>query len=114
MNRRELIVRMGGLLLVLPASRVLLACGGGSATPGSLVFTSSSDFGHTHTVGLQVTELTSPPNGGVTKTTSNDLSHTHTVALSDSDLAEIQAGSTVTKTTSTDDGHSHTFAFRKS
>jgi hypothetical protein len=114
MNRREVIVKFGGLLLALPASRVLMACGSDSGgSPQSLTFTSSNDLGHTHTVGLQVTELTTPPSGGVTKTTSNVMAHTHQVSLSAAELDSIDLGSTVTKTTTMDDGHTHTFAFHK-
>lgn len=112
LERRELLIRMGGLLLVLPATRMLLACGGDSGGQ-TLTFTSSNDLDHTHTVLLQVTELSAPPAAGVDKTTSNVLSHTHTVALTEAELASIEAGSSVTKTTSEDDAHSHTFTFTK-
>ena len=117
MNRREVLFRVGGLLLALPASRVLLACGGDSNNgmdPNSLRFISSSDLGHTHFFTLQLTEITSPPAAGINRQTSNDLSHTHTVTLTAADLDSINAGNTVTITTSNDDNHTHTFAFRKS
>jgi hypothetical protein len=113
MNRREVIVKMGGLLLVLPAAKILMACGSDSGS-GTLTFISSTDLGHSHTVGLQVTEINTPPSGGVTKTTSNDLNHTHTVSLTSAELDSIATGSTVTKTTSMDDSHTHTFDFKKS
>ena len=112
MERRELLVRMGGLLLILPASRVLLACGSDNGGQ-TLTFTSSNDLAHTHTVVLQLTELSAPPANGVNKTTSNVENHTHTVALSEGELASIQAGTNVTKTTSEDDDHTHTFTFSK-
>ncbi len=116
MNRREVIFRIGGVLLALPASRVLMACGdsGGGTSPQSLTFTSSNDLGHTHTVSLQLSEISSPPTAGVTKTTSNDLAHTHMVSLTAADLDTINQGNTVTKTTTNEDNHTHTFAFRKS
>ncbi|RPH69783.1 MAG: hypothetical protein EHM78_13980 [Myxococcaceae bacterium] len=115
MNRREVLFRVGGLLLALPASRVLLACGGDTGMgPDSLRFISSSDLGHTHFFTLQLTEITSPPAAGISRQTSNDLSHTHTVTLTEADLDSINAGNTVTITTSNDDNHTHTFAFRKS
>ena len=118
MNRREVIFRIGGILLAIPASRVLMACGSDSgANPSSLSFTSSFDDGHTHTVSLLLTDISAPPVGGVTKTTSNDLSHTHTVSLTEAEFDSIQAGNPVTKTTSEDEtpGHVHThqIAFHK-
>jgi hypothetical protein len=113
MERRELLIRMGGLLLVLPASRVLLACGSSNGGGQTLTFTSSNDLGHTHFVTLQLTELTAPPASGVNKTTSNALNHTHTVALTEAELTSIEGGTSVTKTTSEDDNHTHTFTFFK-
>lgn len=112
MDRREVILKFGGLLLVLPAARVLMACGGSDGTQ-ALTFISSNDLGHTHTVALQMTDLTAPPPAGVNETTSFNTNHTHQVALTAAELDSIQAGTTVTKTTSTDDGHSHTFAFHR-
>ena len=110
-----MIVKLGGLLLVLPAARVLMACGSDSGGgPQTLTFVSSTDDGHTHSVGLQVTEITSPPSAGLEKTTSNVLAHTHTVTLTAADLDSINAGNTVTKTTSNDLNHTHTFDFKKS
>ncbi len=114
MDRREVIVKLGGLLLVLPAARVLMACGSGSGSSGTLTFVSSNDLGHTHSVGLQMSDITTPPAAGVTETTSNVLNHVHTVALTAADLDSIAAGNTVTKTTSNDDNHTHTFDFKKS
>ena len=81
MDRRELLVRMGGLLLILPASKVLLACGGSSGGGQTFTYTTSSELDHTHTVALQPTDLSAPPANGVDKTTSNVLSHTHTVTF---------------------------------
>ena len=113
MERRELLVRMGGLLLVLPASRVLMACGSDSGGGDTLTYTSTSDLDHTHTVGVLRTDLSAPPVAGVAKTTSNVENHTHTVALTEAELASIQAGTNVTKETSNDDNHTHFFTFFK-
>ena len=119
MNRREAIIRVGSILLVIPASRVLMACGGGTGAAGTLHFTSSADpaDGHTHTVDLADADITSPPAGGRVLTTSLVLAHTHTVTLTEADFASIDAGNTVTITTSEDEtpGHVHThqFAFHK-
>jgi len=112
MNRREVLIRVGTLLIAIPASRVLMACGG-----NGLTFTTSTDDGHHHTVSLQQSDINTPPAAGVTETTSLDNSHTHTVSLTEADLMSIQAGNTVTKTTSEDETplhvHTHTVAFHK-
>ena len=120
LNRREVIIRVGGILLAIPASRVLMACGGsGGSNASTLQFTSSADpaDGHTHTVDLSQAYIANPPVGGRTETTSLNLAHTHTVTLTEADFASIDAGNTVTKTTSEDEtpGHVHThqFAFHK-
>jgi len=117
MNRREVILRVGGILLAIPASRVLMACGGDSGTADSFHFTSSFEDNHTHTVDLAKVDVSSPPSGGKTETTSFDQSHNHTVTLTEADFQAINAGQTVNKTTSEDEtpGHVHThqFAFHK-
>ena len=122
MNRREVIIRVGGILLAIPASRVLMACGSGSSGgsgsgANSLQFTSSFNDSHTHTVDLANADISSPPAAGRTETTSNNNAHTHTVTLTEADFASIEAGNTVTKTTSEDETpghvHTHTFAFHK-
>jgi len=114
MDRREVIMKLGGLLLALPAARVLSACGGDSGGgTQALTFISSTDFGHSHTTVIQLTDLTAPPGAGVTKTTSSDLAHTHQVSLTSDELTSIENGATVTKTTTNDDGHTHTFAFHR-
>lgn len=118
MNRREVILKVGGILLAIPASRLLMACGSDSGgASNSLHFTSSNDLNHTHTVDLANADISAPPDGGRTETTSLDQAHTHTVTLTDSDFASINAGNTVTKTTSEDETpgfvHTHQFAFHK-
>jgi len=119
MNRREVIFRVGGILLAIPASRVLMACGSDNGSnPNAFQFTSSLDDGHTHTVELAKVDVSSPPVGGRVETTSNNNAHTHTVTLTEADFASINAGNTVTKTTSEDETpghvHTHNFDFKKS
>ena len=119
MNRREVILRVGGILLAIPASRLLMACGGDSGGSGatSLHFTSSNDLNHTHTVDLASADISSPPAAGRVETTSNDQAHTHTVTLTEADFVSINAGNVVTITTSEDETpgfvHTHTFVFHK-
>ena len=116
MNRREVIFRIGGILLAIPASRVLMACGGDSGS-SSLHFTSSNDLNHTHTVDLSQADVSTPPAGGRTATTSFDDSHTHTVTLTEANFQTINSGGSVTITTSEDETpgfiHTHTFVFHK-
>jgi hypothetical protein len=116
MNRREAILRVGGILLVIPAARVLMACGGDSGS-SSLHFTSSNDLNHTHTVDLASADVSTPPAAGRTETTSNDDSHTHTVTLTEADFQTISSGGSVTITTSEDETpgfvHTHNFVFHK-
>lgn len=116
MNRREAILRVGGILLVIPASRLLMACGGDSGS-SSLHFTSSNDLNHTHTVDLSQADVSNPPAAGKTETTSFDDSHDHTVTLTEADFQTIASGGSVTKTTSEDETpgfvHTHTFLFKK-
>jgi|GEM_PF-390987 hypothetical protein len=116
MNRREAILRVGGILLVIPAARILMACGSDSGS-SSFHFTSSSDLNHTHTVDLASADVSTPPAAGRTETTSNDDSHTHTVTLTEADFQTISSGGSVTITTSEDETpgfvHTHNFVFHK-
>ncbi|MGA9523982.1 MAG: hypothetical protein WBV82_21150 [Myxococcaceae bacterium] len=124
MNRRKFVVQLGSVLIVLPASRVLVGCAAGeeygnvdagtdAGNSQALTFTSSVSNGHTHTVQIQSSELTSPPAGGFTRDTSITSGHLHTVELTEADLSSIEAGNTVTKTTSLVGGHTHMFTFTK-
>ena len=118
MNRREVIFRVGGILLAIPASQVLMACGSDSGSSSTtLHFNSSSDDNLTHSVDLAKADISSPPVGGRTETTSTNNAHTHTVTLTEADFTSIDAGNAVTKTTSEDEtpGHVHThqFSFHK-
>ena len=116
MNRREAILRIGGILLVIPAARVLMACGSESGS-STFHFTSSSDLSHTHTVDLASADVSTPPAAGRTETTSNDQNHTHTVTLTEANFQTINSGGSVTITTSEDETpgfvHTHTFNFHK-
>lgn len=134
MKRRELVIRIGSLLLLLPASRLVSACGGtsgpttgggdggtGNGTGGDadaglqdLTFTSSAADGHTHTVTLEATMLNDSPASGAQKTTSVADGHTHTVSLTEAELDAIAAGQTVQKETTPASGHTHTYEFRRS
>jgi hypothetical protein len=68
-----------------------------------------STNGHTH-VGADITsaQLTA---GNAISLTLTGSGHTHTVALSQSELAQISAGTRVQKDSSNDSGHTHTVTF---
>ncbi len=125
MNRRRFVVRLGTVLLVLPASRALLGCGSTGNEYGAdagtdagtnqqaFTFTSSTAAGHAHTIQYQATEFSAPPAAGIERDTSTVSEHFHTVELTEADLNSIGSGNTVTKSTSVVGGHSHTFTFKK-
>jgi hypothetical protein len=119
MERRAFLTQLGTIILILPAARLISGCGTSSPTPsnppsgptstpppGQLTFTSSVVLDHTHTFGIMVTAISSPPAAG--RTTSG---HSHVVTLSQMDLQTIEGGGTVTSTTSSAEGHTHTFTF---
>jgi hypothetical protein len=136
MERREFLLRVGGVILVLPAAGYIVGCGDtttptgttdttgttGTNQPGGttvqtgntqFTFTSSLVDGHTHTFQLSQSELTTPPSSGITRDTTIAESHLHTVVLSASDLMAIDQNQTVVKVTSISDGHQHSFNFQK-
>jgi hypothetical protein len=118
MERREFLVRVGSVVLLIPASRFLVGCSSSDETggPPSLTFTSSSDpaNGHSHRVSLEVAIIENPPAAGTQPRTTEAAGHVHTVILTEADLLAIRDNQTVTTTTSADAGHTHTFTFRRS
>jgi len=118
MTRREVLIQMGSLLLLVPAGTVFVGCGdsddgddGGTGT--ALTFTSNVVQAHSHRVSIQMSELTEPPSSGVNRNTTVDDGHLHTVSLSEADLSAIESGQVVTKETTLVNAHTHTFEFRK-
>lgn len=125
MERRGVLVRLGSVLLILPAARALSACGGDggktgqggpAGTPdsgdgGSRTYTSSVTGGHTHDFTLEMSEITSPPAGGISRDTTYAVDHDHEVELTEAELDTIGSGGTVTKVTGETNGHTHTFTF---
>ncbi len=117
LDRRELLVRTGVILLLVP----IVGCSsygssGASADAAScdgVDTTSSVAASHTHTLCVPNTDLSSPPATGATYTTSNNGGHTHTVTLAQAQLQQIEAGGTVTVTSSNVQGHTHTFAIHR-
>ena len=82
-----------------------------SKSGGTIVYSSNDVQSHFHTFSLQVTDLDRPPAEGVSGGTSSAQGHTHTVGISMSDLQSVNVGQTVKVTTSTTSGHEHVFTF---
>jgi hypothetical protein len=77
-----------------------------------MVFTSSSDQGHNHTITIQKTEIQAPPAGGISRQTSAN-GHTHTFTMTEAELTNVKNGTPVVVTTSDSGGHSHNFTIQK-
>lgn len=109
-NRRGFLAQATVTLLLIPLSQ--LGCGteSSSGSCDGAASTSSEAQGHTHSICLAASELTSPPAGGVTITSSSAAGHTHSVTLSQAQLTTIAAGQSVTVTSSSSSGHSHDFS----
>ncbi len=113
MQRREFLVRIGELIVILPAVKVLAACGSAAPKVPSLSYTSTNVEGHTHSAAIADSLLSAPPASPTELDTSNVFNHIHTVTLTQQNLQDIENGQTVNITTSSADGHTHAFAFSK-
>lgn len=125
MTKRQFVTSWGSVLVLLPATTLLF--GGcdddeddgarpdpdSGAAPPLLMFVSSVDQGHRHTVTLETATLDAPPTTGVSRDTSVDGGHSHMVMLTEQDLRNINAGQTVTKAATSAGGHTHTFMFAR-
>jgi hypothetical protein len=117
-SRRDFLKRAQVTLLLVPIAGLAgVACGNSSGGSSSGCDgpdpTSSVTNGHTHTVCVESTDLTTPPANGVTFTTSVTEDHTHTVSLTQTQLQTIAMGQEVTVPTSVNAGHMHTFMIVK-
>ncbi len=120
LTRRQLLTRGSTLLVLVPVLPALIqGCSSGSSSDhqggGSCAGTdplSTVNAGHTHTVCVPNSDMTSPPAAGATYTSSNDGNHTHTIALTAQQLSTISSGGSVTVTSSSDvdpvNGEAHT------
>jgi hypothetical protein len=115
-TRREFVTQATVTLFLVPLAA--MACSSSSSGSGSggscdgLDPTSTVALGHTHTVCVLSSDLSSPPSAGVTYTTSGP-DPTHTVALTQAQLQSIQSGQSVTVTTSVANNHTHDFTIQK-
>ena len=122
MTRRELLIRSGVILLLVPiASSCSSSTYGGSGKQASADAASCDGIdstgtvvqSHTHEVCVPSSDLASPPAAGATYTTTNVSAHTHTVTLTQAQLQQIAAGGTVAVTSSTVEAHTHDFAIMR-
>jgi len=116
LTRREFTVE-SALAMLATVTITITGCGGdddpgSNPTPpaaGGKTGVVASAGGHTHT-GADITaaQLTA---GNAISLTLVGSGHTHTLALSQSELAQISAGTRVSKDSSNDQAHMHTVTF---
>ena len=124
MERRQFCKLVGGALVLIPAGLFLVRCGGSagdqtangptnqpSQNGTKLIFTSSVVEGHSHTFGIEMAAIDTPPANGVNGPSSVVENHSHSVVVSSAQLSSISAGQTVQVTSGTADGHAHLFTF---
>lgn len=107
MQRREFLVRLGGVVIAVPAVLELVGCGDDEPTsvPRGYDVTNVSDStGHTHQIRVLCGDLSA---GAAVTYTSTSAGHTHTVSLTMADIQMIVGGGPVTKTSSSGGGHLH-------
>jgi hypothetical protein len=78
-----------------------------------LIFTSSSNSGHTHEVSINIADINTPPTSGKSITTTSNGGHTHSITLSQQDYQSLQSGNTVNVTSTSVQSHIHTFVLKK-
>lgn len=108
LTRRQLLARGTTLLMLVPVvPAVLQACSSSpSDSPGSSCAGTASlstvNEGHTHSVCVPTSDMTSPPATGATYVSSNDGDHTHTITLTAAQLSSIESGQSVVVTSTSD------------
>jgi hypothetical protein len=113
-TRREFVRQATVTLFLVPLAAVACSSSSNGSSSGGcdgLDPTSTVALGHTHTVCVLSSDLSSPPSGGVTYTTSGP-DPTHTVTLTQAQLQSIQSGQSVTVTTSVANNHTHDFTIQ--
>jgi hypothetical protein len=78
-----------------------------------VIYTSNIVGDHSHTFGIEMGAIDMPPTGGVSGPSSVEEGHSHSVAVSTTQLSSVKAGQMVEVTTGTADGHTHVFTFLK-
>src|SRR5215469_8860851 len=114
MERRQFCKLAAGALVLIPAGLFLVRCGGGgsdqtangptnqpSQNGTKLIFTSSVVEDHSHTFGIEMAAIDTPPANGVSGPSSVVENHSHGVVVSSAQLSNISAGQTVQVTSGT-------------
>jgi hypothetical protein len=120
MKHRGLVARLrgAGLAALLLTAGVVPGCIGQDESQDqkptdALVFDSSIEAGHQHTLTIPLSLLSAPQKADIELATSASSGHSHRVRLTAAELDALDFGQPVTKTTSIDDGHSHTFVLTR-
>jgi hypothetical protein len=118
MKRQHFAVKLrhlGALALLLTSGGLLPGCGEAEeeAPSNDLVFTTSIEAGHQHTLTFPKSTLDTPPPGELAFKTSTDAGHDHTVRLTPDEVRTLRDGGALTKTTTINDGHSHTLPMQR-
>ena len=112
MQRREFLVRLGGVLVAVPATLTAISCGGDDDddTPSGDFTITSDGAAHTHKVTIKCADLSSSSEVSYTSTT--DAGHNHMFSLTGAELTSIKGGGSVTKMVM-NATHSHNFVIMK-
>ena len=100
-----------GVGLLVPAS-----CEDPVGAPGDLSAVSSNVQGHFHRATIPARDIVDPPPGGAIYTSTTELGHSHTVGLSNTQLTDLQqkgAAVSIGSSSSGSPSHSHTFPFER-
>lgn len=125
-KRREFVKLTAGSMIALGGSLFLVSCENETGTPNGdnpaappqqsgtqIIYTTNVVGDHSHTFGIEMAALATPPTDGVMGSTSSGDGHTHTVAVVMTDLQMVGAGQTVKVTTGAASGHTHVLTLVK-
>lgn len=111
MNRRDFFVRLGSTFIAVPVVLEAISCNDPNAPTDQWDQTSQADgTGHQHLVTVYCEDVLS--NVEVVYTSTSAVGHTHTVTLGLSALSTLASGQPVTVQSGLADGHNHQWAFQ--
>ena len=117
MERKQFLIYVTGAVGLSPLLLTEIACddsyGNGGNNDGDVdnftVASSVDNSGHSHTVKISYSNVSSPPSSDQTLQSSSSGNHTHSITLTTIDYEQLQAGQQITKTSTSSGGHKHTF-----